>query len=526
MRYTLLLSVFISMLYVQLKAQNTYQNPIISGFAPDPSICRVENDYYLVNSSFSYFPGVPVYQSKDLVNWTHLGYCLNRNSQLPLERAGISSGIWAPTIRYYKGTFFMITTNQANRKNFIVTAQNPAGPWSEPIWLEIKGYDPDLYFEPGKCYLTYTSGEGENGIMQCEINPFTGKYVTQPKVIWKGTGEFGTEGPHIYKVGDFYFLMVAEGGTGLMHSVSIARSKNVDGPWEECPSNPILTNRNKRWMRIQACGHADMVQTPDNKWFMVHLGIRNWGSFEEQHSVLGRETHLLPMEWSKDGWPVVNGSGSSESTIKSSVAQQPDTAAFVETFNGKLALAWNFIRNADSTLMDLKTKKGSLLLQGAATSLDSIGKIAFVGFRQRHHGVKWKVDMNFTATKPGEEAGITIFMDRRYHYDFFITKRNEKSSLVARRVIDDIVYEQAIVAIESPDQTLEVEANPWACDFYVLDKQGLRKQVAHMQTQFISIKVAGGFTGMYFGLYATGNGSKCTNKAEFKESWYKEVKKW
>lgn len=510
----------------EIKAQLTYSNPIVSGFNPDPSVCRVGNDYYIVNSSFGFFPGVPIHHSTDLINWTLIGYCLTRNTQLPLPKSGINDGIWAATIRYNNGVFYMITTNQTVRKNFIVTSTDPKGAWSEPIWLDLDGYDPSLDFIDGKCYLTYAFGGGENAIMQAEINPNTGKFITQPKTIWKGTGEFGTEGPHLYKIKNFFYLLVAEGGTGLMHSVSIARSKNPDGPWENCPSNPILTNRNKRWLRIQATGHADLVQNVDSSWNIVHLGIRNWGSFEEQMSVLGRETFILPVTWNKQGWPVINGNGTSELSLPTNIIQKIDTNTFLEKFDKSFSLPWNFIRNTDSSFFDFKSKPGCLTMKGSKANLDSNGKVAFAGFRQKHHGTRWVVKMTFEPTSENEEAGITVFMNGFAHYDFFISLRNKKKTLVARRVIDDMKYEQSSIHIKDLEITLLIETNPWAYEFFIINKNHTKTKVAHMQSQFISLKMTSGFTGMFLGLYATGNGKTTVNKAYFDESNYKEIKNW
>ena len=193
-------------------AQNSqgYQNPVIPGFHPDPSICRVGDDYYLVTSSFQYFPGVPLFHSRDLAHWEQIGHCLTRQSQLPLHDANSTEGIYAPTIRYHEGTFYMTTTNVSDKGNFIVYATNPYGEWSEPVWLEQGGIDPSLYFEDGKCYLVSNPSDG---IYLCEINPKTGEQLTESRCIWNGTGGRYPEGPHIYKKDGWYYLLISEGGT-------------------------------------------------------------------------------------------------------------------------------------------------------------------------------------------------------------------------------------------------------------------------------------------------------------------------
>jgi len=218
----------------------TYQNPVITGFHPDPSICRVGEDYYLVTSSFEYFPGVPIFHSRDLVHWRQIGHCLHRQSQLDLQGTKPSHGIWAPTIRHHNGTFYMVTTLVPKWKNFYVTAKDPAGPWSEPVWLEQGGIDPDLFFDDdGEVYLT-TSGN-----QMCRIDIETGKQTDATQVPWPGSGGSCLEAPHLYKVNGKYYLMAAEGGTHMGHMETIARAETPYGPYETCPNNPILSNRNR-----------------------------------------------------------------------------------------------------------------------------------------------------------------------------------------------------------------------------------------------------------------------------------------
>ena len=280
----------------------TYQNPIIPGFHPDPSICRVGEDYYLVTSTFEYFPGVPIFHSRDLINWRQLGYCLTRESQLPLRNAWNSGGIFAPTIRHHDGVFYMITTNVSQGGHFLVTAPAPHGPWSEPVWLEGKGFDPSLLFDDdGTVYFTHHQSEG---ITQYVVNPHSGERLSESRVIWGGYNGFGAEGPHLYKLHGYYYLLIAEGGTEYGHMESIARSQSPWGPFEGCPHNPILSHRSQVYSPIQATGHGDMVQDQQGQWWMVFLGVRPVGYPHVYH--LGRETFLTLVEWDAGGWPVVN----------------------------------------------------------------------------------------------------------------------------------------------------------------------------------------------------------------------------
>ena len=289
------------------------KNPILSGFYPDPSICRVKDTYYIVNSTFAYFPGVPIFASKDLCHFRQIGNILDRPSQLPLGNDGMSRGIFAPTIRYYDGVFYMITTNVSFGGNFIVTATDPAGPWSEPHYLKgAEGIDPSIFFdEDGKCYYIGTRPNPEgvryNGdwyiyIQELDIKNFC--LVGDYKLAWKGAMRDAEwpEGPHLYKKDGWYYIMHAEGGTGPSHAVCVARSKEIFGSYVGNFDNPILTHRHLgKSYPIRYVGHADLVDTPEGDWYMVMLASRPC----EGYSGLGRETFLAKVTW-ENGWPVVN----------------------------------------------------------------------------------------------------------------------------------------------------------------------------------------------------------------------------
>ena len=254
----------------------TYSNPILPGFYPDPSICRVDDDYYLVTSTFAYFPGVPIFHSKDLIHWEQIGNILERESQLPLGKSGVSEGIFAPTLRYHDGTFYMITTHVSNPLgNFIVTAKDPAGPWSDPYPLGSSGIDPSLFFDDdGKCYYCGTQPRregsryfGDNEIYIQELDLNTMKLTGESYPAWHGALRHveWPEGPHIYKKDGYYYLMISEAGTGHHHAISIARSKSLFEPFEGCPYNPIMTHRHLGWnYSIVNVGHPE---TANGGWF-------------------------------------------------------------------------------------------------------------------------------------------------------------------------------------------------------------------------------------------------------------------
>ncbi|MGY1715005.1 family 43 glycosylhydrolase [Geodermatophilus sp. SYSU D01106] len=285
------------------------QRPVVPGFHPDPSICRVGDTYWLVTSSFEYGPGVPLFRSDDLRSWEQAGHVLDRPSQLDVSAAGPSGGVFAPTLRYHDGRFWMITTNWSDEGGqLLVWADDPAGPWSEPVRIPgAVGIDPDLAWDDdGTCLMTY-AGFGPNGgegIVQSAIDPLTGEVLTERRWIWSGTGGKFPEGPHLYRIGDWWYLLIAEGGTERGHAVTIARGPSPQGPFEASPNGPLVTHRGTD-LPVQNTGHADLVQRPDGSWALVYHGVRPRGSSPEWH-VLGRETFADEIGW-RDGWPVVTG---------------------------------------------------------------------------------------------------------------------------------------------------------------------------------------------------------------------------
>lgn len=286
-----------------MAASSGYTNPVIPGFYPDPSVCRVGEDYYLVTSSFEYFPGVPIFHSRDLVHWRQLGHCLTRCSQLPLQKAGFSAGIYAPTLRYHQGRFYMVTTNVTAQQHLIVSAEDPAGEWSEPLWLTHGAIDPSLFFDDdGTVYFT---SNGDGGIVQSTLDLVSGQFTSPMRAIWAGTGGAYPEAPHLYKINGAYYLMIAEGGTEYGHMETIARSASPWGPFEPCPRNPILTHRSLAHA-IRCTGHADLVEDHLGNWWMVFLAVRPVDAYPPRYH-LGRETFLAPVTWDTDGWPLVNG---------------------------------------------------------------------------------------------------------------------------------------------------------------------------------------------------------------------------
>jgi alpha-N-arabinofuranosidase len=490
-------------------------NPVIPGFYPDPSVCVVGEDLYLVTSSFEYFPGVPIFHSRDAIHWRQIGHCLTRPSQLNLEKIGRSAGIYAPTIRHHAGRFYMITTNVGGGGNFYVTAEDPAGPWSEPIWVDEPVFDPSLLFDDdGSVYYTRRA---DGGIGQAEIDILTGKLKGEFRLISKGLCSPDAEGPHLYKLNGLYYLMIAEGGTRFGHSETIARSASPWGPFEPCPHNPILTHRHLSGHPIRDTGHAELFQAPDGRWWLVCLGTRHRSY--DTHTFLGRETFLAPVTWTDDGWPLVNGDGTIPFAVDAAgVALEPASAETVrdDFDSAELGLPMNFIRNPRSEDWSLRARPGWLRLMGSAVTLDDIDSPAFVGRRQRHFDCRATTLLDFSPNVENEEAGLTVLMDNRHHYDLFVAVRAGVRSVCVRRRIGDL---SAIVArADSPDGLVRLEVTSQGAGLYSMrygGEAGPMTTLAIVEGRYICSELAHTWTGMYFGLYATGNGQRCSKPADF-----------
>ncbi len=507
----------------------SFHNPIIPGCFPDPSICRVGDDYYTVHSSFEYFPGVPIFHSKDLVHWRQIGYCLTRNSQLNLDKVRASGGIYAPTIRYHNGTFYMITTCVDCGGNFYVTAKDPAGPWSEPVWLDRSGIDPSLFFDDdGTVYYTRQEAGRHGYTAQRTLNLKTGKLEGPLKKVWDGTGGIWPEGPHLYKINRKYYLMISEGGSSYDHMVTIARSDSPWGPFESNPNNPILTHRNRPDHPIQALGHADIVETPDG-WWLVCLGTRPQGG---RFHHIGRETFLAPVTWTKDGWPVVNGNGTLELTLPApELPRHPfkEQPARDDFDSDKLALQWNFLRNPYEGDFSLIARPGYLRLNGSAVTMSDKDSPAFVGRRQTDFNCVASTLLEFDPNSENEEAGLVVRAFDSFHCEIGITQRQSKRQVFFRKVINGKIIEPVQYADVQPGPViLSVRALPLSYEFSCQSSTGAREVLGTALTKDLSQErissAADVFccTGVYFGMYATGNGQKCTRPADFDWFEYKE----
>jgi xylan 1,4-beta-xylosidase len=508
---------------------NEYQNPILTGFYPDPSICRAGDDFYLINSTFAYFPGIPIFHSRDLVNWKPIGHVIHRPEQLRYERVGVSGGIFAPAITHHNGVFYVVCTQVGGNGNFVVTATNAAGPWSQPTELRFEGIDPSLFFDDdGRAWMVNNGApegratyDGHRAIWIQEFDHANKRMIGPRKVLVNGGIDISKkpiwiEGPHIYKVNGWYYLCCAEGGTGPQHSQVILRSKSVDGPYTPWEKNPILTQRDLSSNApdaVTCTGHADLVIGPDNNWWAVFLGVR---PYQGRFSPMGRETFLLPVKWTEDGWPMILPPGERVPMVAKTpggVSVQPSPALPLNgNFNWRddftspeLSPAWIMLRTPKETWWSVDTAAGKLKLKPRAEQLSGRGNPSFLGRRVQH--------ARFTAstllevpTEPGVSAGMVVFQGERFYY-FAHAQRSTNNVLVALerfrgRGGSGLEIIKSIPLKDAKTLKLRVAAQESKCAFeYAVDSGVWESLAADLDATMLTTEVAGGFVGATVGPY-------------------------
>ncbi len=483
-----------------------YTNPVINGFHPDPSICRVGEDYYLVTSSFEYFPGIPVFHSRDLVNWKQTGNCLTDPSELSLENAGDSEGIWAPAIRYHEGTFY-VTSTLKGFGNFIVHTEDPGGKWSAPVKVPVGGVDPSLYFEDGKAFYCTNQSlhDGTEEITLEVIDIHTGELLGEQRTIWNGIGGGFLEAPHIYRIEGWYYLIAAEGGTQFNHMITAARSRCLYGPYESCPFNPILTNVHDTSKQVQCAGHGDLFQDHLGNWWFVHLAVR---PARRTMSHLGRETFLTPVIW-KDGWPYVENRRMAAINCDGPLwaAQNRRTdggteAAWKADFSrAAWEPEWIFLRKPE-TEQYIRGDGRLLLYPTDITLKDTEKSPTFAAVRQPDFECTLEAEFQFVSFQDGDEAGIGIRLSSEF-YCFFGKKRYDgQDFLVLEKKAED--FEQTAFRIPLSEEKLRlcVAADREKYHFLYAGAKGRMEEAGSASTRFLSCETAGKcFTGTVMGLY-------------------------
>ncbi len=468
----------------------THRNtmPVLPGFWSDPTVCRTPNGYALAHSSFEYFPGAPVHRSHDLVSWQQVGNVVTRSNQTDLTAGGASSGIYGSTLRHHDGRFWFITTNmnQIREGQLLFTAETLEGPWSDPVRIPIVGIDPDIAWDDdGTCLVTCCSFPA--GIQQVTIDPATGEVLIGPQRLWNGTGMRNPEGPHVYRVGDWWYLLIAEGGTDRGHSVSVARSRSPRGPFEGNPANPILTHRSTDHP-VQSTGHADLVEGPGGRWFAVYHGTRPRGGFPEYH-VLGRETFLSPVEW-VDDWPVF---------VDPDKDHAPRNNTFEDSFTGALHPRWV---SPSGDLRGITTGADGLQLASVEDSRPLMTRLM---------DLSWKA----TAVVDGG-ARLMVYLDDAHWYAV------EASAQEVSAVAQIGPVRQVLGSCERPGRSVTLmlsaaipaarmgwpASQPDVITLSVLTDDGWQI-LAEVDGRYVSTEVAGGFTGRMVGMAALNGAALC-----------------
>lgn len=539
-----------------------YKNPIVKGFYPDPSVCRFGDKFYMVCSSFQYFPGVPLFESEDLVNWQQIGYVLTRKSQVMLEGINSSGGVFAPTIRCCPQSggsmrFYMVTTNDTTHQNFYVYTDDIYGEWSEPIFVAQGGIDPSLYFEfdvdSGK-YRTYfmsngCDDEGKSGVVQCEIDVENGKKLSKSVTIWQGSGGRFLESPHLYKIGKFYYLMAAEGGTEYGHMVTYSRGESVWGPFASYPQNPVLTNRNKAPYIIQGIGHGDLICDKSGEWHILSLGFRQEHIWQTYHH-LGREVFLTPVSFGEDGWFTAGKDGTTDESYEID-GDFEQCEKKVYTFeNTDWNVDWCFIRHPDLDCYQLGDD--FVVLNGTEITLDDVASPTFIGLRQRDFCGKISCKIKFSnkscvpgrSSFAGGEAGITLYMSESEHYDVAINSNGSGFEALLKLNIGNIKHIEKRIPIRGNTAKLIIKMDNFTYKFSVIEcdnqddeadiddistndtlgsagvsgvfaptdsdcfaPKNTELELGYGLTKYLSSEVSGGFTGVMIGLFADGDGS-------------------
>ncbi len=542
----LLLSLLALLVGYFTQAQSiTLVNPILKGFYPDPSIVQVGSDYYLVNSTFSYFPGLPVFHSKDLKNWKQIGNVIERPSQMDFMGERMTRGLFAPGISYHNGTYYVTCTDIDHDGNFVVTAKNPAGPWSNPVRIpQVRGIDPSIYFDDtGKAYILYNSDapdnkplySGHRTIRMYEFDPVNLKVVGEEKQLVNGGVDLSKkpvwiEGPHIMKRNGWYYLYAAEGGTSVNHSEVILRSKDVWGPYEPYAGNPILTQRElpaDRKNAITSAGHAQFVTGPDGKDYIIFLAVR---PYEGDYYNTGRETFVAPVTWNEDGWPMIEHgekelkyfyTANFKETKQPNALPQNGNFQYTLTFDKQLAPELLFMRTVDSSSFSLSKQQGLTLKLKPETCMD-FGNPSFVGKRQQHLNSTAETELSFAAKNPNEKAGLVIFQSEDHFYFLALSADAGQKPVVelykskAKEKSMELLAQSPLAATAKKVRLRIVSEGAYYSFYLSADNKNWKLIKDKVDAKFLSTKDAGGFLGCVYGMYATSSGEKTSNSASFK----------
>lgn len=530
------LSIAILMVFTFCKSPSTYetvqvQNPVLPGFYPDPSVCKGPDGYYMVHSTFGYFPGIPVFYSPDLVHWEQIGHVLTRREQLIVDGHNLASrGTYAPTIEYHNGKFYVACTEVGQRGNYITVADDPAGPWSNLYLLpEVDGIDPSLFFDDdGRTYIIFNSNppnnnplySGHRTIRMFEMDMNEMKVIGEEKILVDGGVDITQEpewieGPHIYKVNGLYYLCAAEGGTSVNHRQVIFRSENIWGPYVPWDKNPILTQMHldpNRTNPVTSTGHADLIQDLQGNWWAFFLACR---PYEDNHYNLGRETFIAPVEW-VDGWPVINPGVDEVQFSYSFGAAMPRPEGYLplngnfirqdDFTSAELGFEWITIRNSTDNWYRVDAEGEGKLVMNVRPFSDVInGNPSYIGRRQQHLRGSVSTLLTFDPQRSEDKAGLAVLQNVGHFY--FLCKSLEEGQPVVQLFKGEgegmsLLASAPLLESNSAIKfKIESDLNLYRCYFATND--GAWQQIGgDLDARHLSTETAGGFVGCTYGMYA------------------------
>lgn len=518
------------------KAQEHFLNPILAGWYPDPAIADDgKGNFYMVHSTFAFYPGIPVFHSRDLVNWKQVGNVIHRPEQIDYSGFGVSRAIFAPDISYDNSTFYLTCTMVDGKGNFVMTAEDPAGPWSDPVWLpEVSGIDPGLFFdENGKSYLVYNSEapnneplyDGHRTIRMIEFDKETLQTIGDNRILVNGGVDISTkpvwaEGPRIYKLNGYYYLMTAEGGTAVNHSEMVYRNRDINDEFVPYEENPILTQRHldpDRENPITSAGHADIVQHPNGDWYGIFLAVR---PYEDDFYNTGRETFLTPVKW-VDDWPVFDLHGEEIKyayplpegvEIDESLPPLNGNFSFEEDFSGsELPLNWMMLRNPTTNWYDLKKHETGIVLKTRPETVTGKANPSFLGHRQQHLKGEASIAILFEAEQDNEKAGLLAFQNEEHYY--YLAVSTENNTPVLQLFRGEELLEYLRLDLNTAEIEMKVKFNKDIYTFHYKSADTWKNIGGEVDGKFLSTKKAGGFVGVTIGPYTTSTNEASDNEA-------------
>lgn len=531
------------------------KNPIIPGYYPDPTICRVGDDFYLACSSFEMNPGIPIFHSKDLAHWEQIGNAMTMENGFHMEKNTLVGGVMAPTLRYHNGVFYIINTNFSDKGNYIITAENPAGPWSEPHWLtDVPGIDASIFFDhDGQAYIMGTGNVWDNGAGVKERGIWLAKYdmekfcmAGEPVTIFNSALRVGSspEAPHLYHIGEYYYLVIAEGGTEHYHAVMVARSKEIFGFYEGNPANPVMTHRHMGFTSpIINVGHADLIDLPDGRWYAVMLASR---LIDKKYKNLGRETFICPVVWERD-WPLF----SPETGKVEWEYESPDSLSWTEEGTKKtrydfdtdelepewvsLGTPYEPFHSIQDSKLSIRCIRQKLVEELKPMSMD--GELQYDQYvamwAQRQCAIHTTIACRMTFTPENDEsAGLAIV--QAMNHQIHLERAQEDGKQVVRLVMytADFSCPPYFPGFESETHRTVLAQTEWEEKDIVLEiemdgesftfRYGTSKDEMHVLRTadggMINPEKVGCMTGTVMGMFASGNGTESKNQADF--DWF------